>query len=215
MKQTRMRKFFIEINPKANCFDKDPKKIEELIKKSKPNFYAEILHDKDTQEDGTIKQAHYHLIIEYPNAKSEQAIRAIFKGAHEEVAVNMGACAKYLLHETPNSIADGKHNYGLNEVLTNNQDYFSELKSQKTLEVFDPDELEKYYQEGTRGILAYYQRFGSAIKGYIQLIAQVERALICAEDAKSNEEQDQVNAQANHDLIDPSYLLNDENNDKH
>lgn len=190
MKPTRARKFFLEINQGAKCYAKTQSEMVKFAMATNPEFFAIILHDKDTTETGEVKPSHYHVLITYKSARSEQAIRSAFDGAHEEQAYSMGDCSKYLLHITPKSMAEGKHQYKPDEVATNNRAYYTDLVNQMDLEEFDPNRIVEYYHEGTIGILAYYMRFGSAIKGWTTLIAQVERALMMSEDKKN--EQDRI-----------------------
>lgn len=59
------------------------------------------LHDKDKNEDGSAKKAHYHVLLLYPAQKSrEQASEdiAVFGGVGCEQVKNSTGYARYLIH---------------------------------------------------------------------------------------------------------------------
>jgi hypothetical protein len=181
--EQRARTFFLTINQQAKCY----KHVKEIIFQSEPIFYAFILHDKDIAEDGTLKEAHYHVVLSYKNPKTETAVRNLFEGAHEEVARSISNTCKYLLHVTPEASDDGKHQYEISEAISNNPDYFTKLVKQEEFEPFDPNQILAYEHEGTQGLLAYYKRFGASINGYTRLIHELERALWTQEQQEKGE----------------------------
>ena len=47
----------------------------EALKKIEASYdYACILHDKDVDEDGVIKKAHYHVVLRFPNQTWSSAL---------------------------------------------------------------------------------------------------------------------------------------------
>lgn len=203
----RFKSFFLEVNPQADCFKEEVTEMAKAIEGSCVSFYAVIKHDKDIDENGEAKPSHYHIILTYENGRSESAVRKDFKGAHEEVARSLPACAKYLLHETPASLVEGKHHYDAKEVVTSNGDHFASMTEQRDIEPFNSNEIEAYYNEGTRGLLAYYRRFGSQINGFTRLIQSIEGLLKGEAYDKSQTEADKTQMQQGEV---PDFLLDDD-----
>lgn len=76
---------------------------------------AFIQHNEDVDENGELKLNHYHVVLEYENARAFESIQKTFKGAHIEKCANMNASIQYLTHKNhPN-----KHQYDFNEITTN------------------------------------------------------------------------------------------------
>jgi hypothetical protein len=180
IKTLRARTWFITINKSANCFDK----ATETVANIGLRFYAIILHDKDTNiETGELVEPHYHALIEYEHARSFESIRTNFEGAHIEKAQNSRAVAQYLLHNTPQSKT--KASYSIDEVTTNDKPRYEMISVE--VEPFDANQIERYYNEGCTGILAFYRRFGEQIKSYQMLIINICRELTIEETIRPEE----------------------------
>lgn len=88
----------------------------------RPQRYAIILHDKDTNEDGTPEEPGYHVMLCFENARS---ITATAKCLHDKPQyitkwdgdANNGF--SYLLHRTAKARAEGKYQYSPDEVTAN------------------------------------------------------------------------------------------------
>lgn len=153
----RSRKWFIEINQGAQCYES----FKELL----TDCWAYVLHDKDTDENGEVKAPHYHLYIEYQNARTFQAMRNRFEGAHIETAQNREFCIQYLIHRNN----PDKHQYKIDEVESNMHDINIVLDA-PYFELFNPAMILEYFKQGTRTFMAFYKRFGPYVKNHIQLI---------------------------------------------
>ena len=101
--------------------DKD-KLIAVIENELRPQRYAIILHDKDTNEDGTPEEPGYHVMLCFENARS---ITATAKCLHDKPQyitkwdgdANNGF--SYLLHRTKKARAEGKYQYDPEEVTAN------------------------------------------------------------------------------------------------
>lgn len=59
------------------------------------------LHDKDKLPDGTLKKAHYHLLLSFGSVKTKKQAEAVFNiigGVGTEVVNCLSAYARYLIH---------------------------------------------------------------------------------------------------------------------
>ena len=160
----RARQWTLTINKEAQCYPN----VEKLLKQhcSSEDFWALILHDKDTNENGEIKAEHKHAVIKFKNARGFDSISNIFKGAHLEIAVNWLASAQYLIHLNDKS----KYQYCPEEIITNDTSYYNNLLEKASKETFNPDTIYEYYREGCDSILKFYFRFGAQINPYVNLI---------------------------------------------
>lgn len=95
--------------------------------------YAWAPHDKDTREDGTLKEPHIHLIIITYNTCTLSAIRRWFDGFIKDgkpITTTAQKCTdeyemyKYLTHSTTQAIAEGKYLYDESIIQCNNKGYF-------------------------------------------------------------------------------------------
>lgn len=97
--------------------------------------YAYAFHDKDTKEDGTLKEPHIHLIIVTHNTCSISSIRRWFGGYVDEkgmeITTTAQACSDvfsmydYLTHNTREAREAGKYQYDKSIIKTNDRDgYF-------------------------------------------------------------------------------------------
>lgn len=161
----RKRKWFIEINKGASCYDE----VEALC----VNYqYALIKHDKDSDELGKIREEHKHLYIESTNPINFTTLQNKFKGAHIEVALNRTYCIQYLIHRNNKE----KYQYQPSEVNTNIVDIDTILNA-PYYEPFDPNHILTYIEEGCTSYIKFYKRFGAYIQNYTILINNVLRGL--------------------------------------
>lgn len=157
MTNTRTRDYFLTINESANCYNN----ILDIINENEEsiNIYALIKHNKDIDTDtGEVKKEHYHLMIEFKNAKSFTSIQKIFNGAHIESAQHKKQCYKYLLHNTIN--AKEKYQYNFNDIITNNIDYIKNQIESEEFETFEETNFINYIAQGTTSLYKFVKRFG-------------------------------------------------------
>ena len=95
--------------------------------------YAYAYHDKDTKEDGTLKQPHFHLIIVTHTTCTLSAVRRWFSGyidSNGEITTTAQACTDiyemydYLTHDTIQAKLDGKYQYDKSIVKSSNDGFF-------------------------------------------------------------------------------------------
>ena len=78
--------------------------------------YAYILHDKDTKEDGTKKEDHWHIVIQMTKSYYLDSVAKWFGVEPQYVEKKKGHgafmdCVRYLTHEDPKQQKKGKHFY--------------------------------------------------------------------------------------------------------
>lgn len=99
----------------AVLYPEDPTHAE-CMKKLETNGYnfAAILHDKDSQEDGEIKKAHWHIIVRFKNAVWNTAVAKDLgiTSNYLEVCKDQDASLLYLVHHGK----EEKFQYDLEEV---------------------------------------------------------------------------------------------------
>lgn len=82
--------------------------------------YCYILHDKDTDENGEVKKAHYHIMIQWPNNTTAKAVISVLQqlGAteHAEAVNNEAYYYQYLTHANEPT----KHKYSPEELINCN-----------------------------------------------------------------------------------------------
>lgn len=103
---SKSRKWFLTINEESECY----KYIGEILCETENVNYSLMLHDKDNEE-----QPHYHLVLNYKNARTFEQIQKKFLGAHIELLASMYLSCRYLLHLDDKD----KHQYDLSELITN------------------------------------------------------------------------------------------------
>lgn len=96
--------------------------------------YAYAYHDKDTKEDGTIKEPHTHLIIITYTTCTVSAIRRWFSGYVDEKGMEITTTAQrctdvykmfdYLTHSNAEAKAENKYQYDKSIVRCNDFKYF-------------------------------------------------------------------------------------------
>ena len=134
----RVRSYFLTINKNAECFDK----LADLVAKAigANDYFAYILHDKDTKETGEVVEPHYHLLLVFKNARSFEAIQHMFTGAHIEETINIVSAVNYLIH---NGKPD-KYNYEKSAIVTNSKDWLKSKFQVVKREEFIEDRLPYY-----------------------------------------------------------------------
>lgn len=76
---------------------------------------AYILHDKDAEEDGTLKKPHYHVIAKYDGVKTLEQVQQDFSFtgiSYIEPVKTFRAMCRYLCHLDE----EGKHQYPVDDV---------------------------------------------------------------------------------------------------
>ena len=153
----RVRSYFLTINKKAECFDN----LADLVTKAiGPNdYFAYILHDKDTKETGEVVEPHYHLLLVFKNARSFEAIQHMFTGAHIEETLNIVSAVNYLIHNGKPT----KYNYEKSAIITNSPSWLKSKFQVVRREEFIEDKLPYYILiEGYNTFLSLCLRFGAS-----------------------------------------------------
>lgn len=112
--------------------------------------YAMICHDRDTDEDGVVKKAHYHIILKFPNQKWNTALASELNITENyiENCKNLKNSLLYLIHFYDKD----KFQYDIKDVCgnlkkrlityINNED---KSESEKVLEIFEEiDKIEGF-----------------------------------------------------------------------
>ena len=166
--KTRARQWFLTIHQSAPVFDN----IDNAIKDIAPEFYAYILHDKDTNlNSGEITPEHYHLIVEFENARSFASISKSFKGAHIEKVASFSSSVNYLIHNTETSRE--KAGYDREQIITSDRARVDNILDMPLKRIFDSNMILDYFNEGILSITDFYRVFGSQIQRYIYLIEKL------------------------------------------
>lgn len=107
------RKFFFVCYPES-C------DIDSSIISSGADKYAYILHDADVDDNGTPKKLHYHVYIEYKNARQPSTISKNFNIAENniEYCKSTRGCIRYLVHMNHKE----KHQYNKELIESNGLD---------------------------------------------------------------------------------------------
>ena len=156
-KNERSRKFNLVINKGANCYDN----IESIIKNiNNIKLYALIMHDKDTNEKGELKQPHYHLYLEFENARTCQSIIKQFEGAHVEIPINDTQSIKYLLHATKTAKDQGKYQYAIDNLLTNDINKIKQVLEETEYPIYLDEEIPTYIAQGVKTPFSFILKFG-------------------------------------------------------
>lgn len=148
--------------------------------KTQMRAYAFRLHDKDTKEDGTLKEPHTHLIIITHNACTLSAVRRWFDGFikdGKEITTTAQYCTdvyqayKYLTHSTAQAIADGKYRYDDSFLRVYNAGYFQadEESSFDNIQLcvnmaINGSSLDDIFRVGGRDLIIHWNNTKSFIK---------------------------------------------------
>ena len=157
MMNKRVRSYFLTINKNAECFDN----LADLVAKATgPNdYFAYILHDKDTKETGEIVEPHYHLLLVFKNARSFETIQRSFVGAHIEETLNIVSAVNYLIHNGKPT----KYNYEKSAIVTNSKNWLNSKFQVVKREEFIEDKLPYYILvEGYDTYLRLCMHFGAS-----------------------------------------------------
>ena len=128
-KYKKMRKRIFNIMQ----YERHPQTGEELLTEEKiikalQEFgkckYAYIMHDKDRNEDTTLKNRHFHIVIQTENPVPLIVVAKRFDILPNFVEVPKGRdafgdCCEYLTHEAPSEQGKGKYRYSDEEVKSN------------------------------------------------------------------------------------------------
>lgn len=85
-------------------------------------YYCYILHDQDKKDDGTLKEPHYHILIDTYNANTESAIVKWFawcadnNGEHVNTLCEVGQDRAYLCDYLTHSNDKEKHQYSETDI---------------------------------------------------------------------------------------------------
>ena len=157
MRNKRVRSYFLTVNKNAECFDN----LANLVAKATGtnDYFAYILHDKDTKETGEIVDPHYHLLLVFKNARSFEAIQRSFVGAHIEETLNIVSAVNYLIHNGKPT----KYNYEKSAIVTNSKNWLNSKFQVVKREEFIEDKLPYYILvEGYDTYLRLCRRFGAS-----------------------------------------------------
>lgn len=99
--------------------------LEKLAIKTNANSYALIIHDKDVNTDGTIKEPHVHMMLEFSKSVRLSTVANVLNDRtnYLQIYSRKGTNADaqngyaYLIHLTNN--ARNKHQYSINDVRAN------------------------------------------------------------------------------------------------
>lgn len=101
-------------------------KINDFLKKMKDTAVVYIInHDKDVNEDGTPKEEHTHLYIEYPTPRKISTVSNLLDVEDNfiEIVKNKKGYLRYLTHMDD----EGKYQYHAEEVYTNNTSTYTAM----------------------------------------------------------------------------------------
>lgn len=172
----RKRKFFGQIsyeyekNADPNLTEEDFKKsvekrIKEYCQHNEDTYYI-IFHDKDINDNGTLKPLHAHFYIDFKNARPFSTVYKALDISRKEnlefVRSSIKAC-RYMTHRNERNMAEGKFPYNVDEVIqSSNGDYINsimgEIKNHNKEKSDDGSEVEEYcldlsYQISSDGLL--------------------------------------------------------------
>lgn len=93
----RKRNFGFLIYP-----DSAPTNWKELLSDTHIPAFVSPLHDKDVNADGTIKKAHYHVMLMYEGVKTDkqvEEVKNLLGGVGNEIIHSLRGYARYLTHK--------------------------------------------------------------------------------------------------------------------
>lgn len=128
-KDERSRNWVIIVYPESA-----PKDWRGILDNMHLQWIESPLHDKDTNPDGTIKKAHWHVILAFGSKKSYKQVKEIADTLHAPIPQkvhNMKGQVRYLVHlDNPE-----KHQYPVDEVKAHGgidtDKYFKATSSQR------------------------------------------------------------------------------------
>lgn len=119
-KTQRYRHMMYEQQVKYMAFNTVQELFEHAAKKLSPVKLAAILHDKDRNENGDLKEPHVHLMISFENARSINSIAKLLRDKPQYIEKwdkNPANGFSYLIHATDG--AKDQYQYSTDEVIAN------------------------------------------------------------------------------------------------
>ena len=119
--------------------------LETIIREQiRPVKYAMVLHDKETDANGTPKEPDVHVMMTFENARSVNNIAKILGDKSQYIQAwgqNEENGYAYLVHATRKAQAEGKHQYAPSEVRSNFNyaDYLLKLKANAIVKAKDKE----------------------------------------------------------------------------
>lgn len=119
--------------------------LETIIREQiRPVKYAMVLHDKETNANGTPKEPDVHVMMTFENGRSVNNIAKILGDKPQYIQVwgqNEENGYAYLVHATRKAQAEGKHQYAPSEVRSNFNyaDYLLKLKANAIVKAKDKE----------------------------------------------------------------------------
>lgn len=174
----RSRNWFLCIHENAPAWDVFMAQLDSFGDKA---AWAYIFHDPESGYAGEYeviqgKPRHVHIVIGFDNPRTFMSMKKHFPGAHIEISHNLSDCAAYLLHNTPRALEQGKKQYDVSEIATNNRDVLSLWLGSKGLgyQPFNAARIIEYvYLDGLLDVGSFYLRFGDSILKYLSLIDKI------------------------------------------
>lgn len=120
----------------------EPTQIESVLYKHDRQLkaYAYIIHDKDIDQFGELKEKHIHLLLALVNNTTCDAVRNWFNGFEDSKGQRINTLAQpmhdicgsyeYLTHNTEKAIGEGKYVYPTEDIKGNNLQYFQDTTKQ-------------------------------------------------------------------------------------
>lgn len=171
----RSRQWFLCVNEGAYCYQFFPEMMSLL--NSNTTTWAYIQHEAEKSVvSGEVKPRHYHAVIAFDNARAFSAVQKKFVGAHIERVMNISDCTAYLLHNTEKAKADGKKQYDIKDIITNNSGMLRIWLGDKAFRkpYFNPDRIVEYVVlDGLRGYTAFYMKYGAVVQKYMASINRI------------------------------------------
>lgn len=103
------------------------KVLAELCNAGRIRHYAYILHDKDLDQEGKLKEKHLHILVQLNNAMTLTAVRALFPIGANTLAqpiYDKADCFNYLTHKDK----PDKHQYSDDDIVADNVEYWKGLQ---------------------------------------------------------------------------------------
>ncbi len=149
MKEQRNRNWFLTINQLASCFTE----LKSILVNNGSTFkhYAYIMHDKDNEE-----QPHYHLCLEYKNARTFTQVKTMFEGAHVEEMEYKNISYQYLIHKND----PDKYQYQIENVMTLERDYYNLMLNNNEFDKLDTTTLIESINSGIHTYTELILKFG-------------------------------------------------------
>ena len=158
-KKIRSRNWFLTINENCSCFGN----LVNIVKGEKTSHYALIKHYKEDN-------LHYHLCIEFENAKTFSAVQSIFEGAHIELMKYKNVSYQYLIHKNESD----KEPYDISEVITDNIDYYTLMVDSDQFEHLNTENIMSDISSGYDSIMKFIQKYGlNQVNMYHNLITKL------------------------------------------